>query len=920
MITNETKVKKILTDACRITRAGWAIWLGRSEYEWIFSVHYALRKSRYKALKDYLSQQKTAIWLAGALSANRIRWRNTGLYSKILGCQRIYAFPNPDLHHILLVGSNALSSDDQGLFRILSSNFSPDIGSGIQTEDRSYEGAPLWPFDTGLEASYDPQQSLKNILELLTSGLPCDAAYIAIRSGEVLVIQATLNCLPEIQGYEISIQDDRAITQIISNHKGIIIKDACLEQQFVLTRVTSELVHGWMGVPILIGQRVIGITGFSSTQIGVFNDIQLQQTTLRVERLAYNVENAIIFNEVTRYLQQLALLNDLASTAALGVEADSTNQADEFARRVMIRLRRVFETDWAAILVNSSDGKYLQELGGGSSTGPPWRVPIKKSLMGLAFETGMPIRIGDLRKAQRFYPIRPNLCSELAVPLKYRGKLIGVLVLVSEEPNAFSSQDEQLLIVIASHMAGLFDNVRLNEEMRERASKLADSVRQLQAVRDTSLDITGDLEITTLLKRVANRARDLVGARGAELGLFIPEEGVVRIVVSETPWENMTSNNIPLMAGVAGRIAAFGEPIVVADYNKWQGRLLPDDQAIFKTVAGVPLKFKGDVIGTLTVLDDRPEKEFKEDDVKLLELIAPQAAISIRNAGLYQELQERIKAQQLAETRLIRSARLAAVGEMAAGIAHELNNPLTTVTGFVELALSELPNDSPIRSDLDLVLEEAYRARGVVRRLLDFSRPVDDQRIKTDVNELIEQVLPLVSHLASTGGISINTELQSSLPWILLDPNQIKQVLLNIIHNAFYAMPKGGKLSIKTMIKLHEQAYENPDAQQTVKKHLFDETDSSTVDHEAHSNTTRSNEWISIAITDTGEGILPENLERIFDPFFSTRPSGKGTGLGLSVSYGIISSHNGFIEVASQINQGSCFTIYLPINYPTQDE
>jgi signal transduction histidine kinase len=421
---------------------------------------------------------------------------------------------------------------------------------------------------------------------------------------------------------------------------------------------------------------------------------------------------------------------------------------------------------------------------------------------------------------------------------------------------------------------------------------LAATVRQLQAVRDTSLDLAGDLDLDTLLAHVAQRARDLVDARGAELGLYNELEQVVEIAISDTPWENSQPMKVPLMAGVAGRLAAFGEPIVVQDYIHWHGRLQQENDPKFITVAGVPLKFKGQVIGTLAVMDDRPEKLFSNEDVQLLELLAPQAAISIRNARLYQELEERVHAQQVAEARLIRSARLAAVGEMAAGIAHELNNPLTTVTGFVELALKELPAEIPQRSDLELVLQEAHRARGVVRRLLDFSRPSEDQRSRADVNELIEQVLPLFDHLARTGGVSLVTELDPTLPWIVIDPNQIKQVLINLIHNALQAMPHGGILTMRTARESGPGTHANG-------SHL-----------PASPLTTG---WIVITVSDTGEGIPPKNIERIFEPFFSTRPAGKGTGLGLSVSWGIINSHGGLIEVDSQPGKGSSFRIYLPI-------
>jgi signal transduction histidine kinase len=377
---------------------------------------------------------------------------------------------------------------------------------------------------------------------------------------------------------------------------------------------------------------------------------------------------------------------------------------------------------------------------------------------------------------------------------------------------------------------------------------------------------------------VVHRARDLVGARGAELGLLDEKDETVKILVSETPWFNYRGEKIQLLTGVAGRVAAEGEPLVVEDYNTWEGRLYPDQKAPFRTVAGVPLKFKNKVIGTLTLIDDRLDFSFRPEHIQLLELLAPQATIWIRHARLYQELQERIEAQRLAESRLIRTARLAAVGEMAAGVAHELNNPLTTVSGFVELVLEELPQDSPHRADLELVWREAQRARGVVRRMLDFSRPPDNQRIRTNLNELAADILTLVNHLARTQGIEITIHLEEILPWASIDPAQIKQVLLNLLHNAIQAMPTGGQLDVST-----RQAERD------------------------------GRLWAVLAVSDTGEGISPDNLERIFEPFFTTRPAGKGTGLGLSVSYGIVTEHQGLLEVESSLGEGSCFTVWLPV-------
>jgi two-component system NtrC family sensor kinase len=896
---------KQLKEACKVTGARWALWVEHGSSGWNAGVQYGLSQARQKVLGQFASHSAVTAWLAGALSSGRTRSRAAGSLARSLGCQRIYVFPNIETRCLLLVGAGGLVPASEGLFRTMAYCPPQEPSDTVS----SIAEPPIWPFEAGLEASYDPQHALETILEFLASKLPCESAYLAIRYGDSFHLQAAWKCPSEMQGFDVTLQEDGPLGRILSTRQGMILDEIDQEPNFVLKAALNGY-HSWMGVPIQVGQRTIGMAAFASLQPGTFKASHVQQAALNASRLAYSIESAIIFSELARYLQQLALLNELASTASLGLDTDKESPKDEFARRVMLRLRRTFKTDWAAVLLLSSDGERLLEYGGGSRGASPWSVPVASSLMGQAVKAGLPVRVGDLQRATHVYTIDPEYRSELAVPLKYRGRVIGALVLVSKEPNAFSIQDEQLLVVIASQMAGLFENMRLNEETRERAQKLTDSVRQLQAVRDTSLDIAGDLDVARLLTRLAHRARDLVDARGAEIGLYIEAEQVVEIVVSETPWENVQGIKIPLMAGVAGRMAVFGEPIVVSDYNHWSGRLLPERRAAFQAVAGVPLKFKGQVIGTLTVLDDRPDKFFQSEDVQLLELLAPQAAISIRNARLYQELQERIKAEELAESRLIRSARLAAVGEMAAGVAHELNNPLTTVTGFVELALEELPADASQRSELELVLEEANRARGVVRRLLDFSRPVENQRVRADVNELVEQVLPLVNHLARTGGVTIQTQLQPDLPWISLDPNQIKQVLLNLIHNGLQAMSgetrparsdsrpihsAGGTLTITTSQEEREWSGRIFGGDQLP-------------------------QWVTIAVEDTGEGIPPENLERIFEPFFSTRPAGKGTGLGLSVSYGIISSHEGFIEVDSQAGRGSRFTVYLPIQTAEREE
>jgi signal transduction histidine kinase len=243
-----------------------------------------------------------------------------------------------------------------------------------------------------------------------------------------------------------------------------------------------------------------------------------------------------------------------------------------------------------------------------------------------------------------------------------------------------------------------------------------------------------------------------------------------------------------------------------------------------------------------------------------------------------QELQARINAQREAEARLIQAAKLAAVGEMAAGIAHEMNNPLTSVVGFTELALEELPKEANARKDLELVLQEARRARSVVRRLLDFARQTETMRANADINEIVDDVLMLTRHLIQTNRIELVVRLGENLKWALVDRNQIKQVVINLINNALYATSEGGRILVQT---------------------------------EEQSRFGKS--WLTLTVRDNGIGIPPENLEKIFEPFFTTRGDQGGTGLGLSVTYGIVTDHGGMIEVESQVHVGSTFVVWLPL-------
>jgi signal transduction histidine kinase len=351
----------------------------------------------------------------------------------------------------------------------------------------------------------------------------------------------------------------------------------------------------------------------------------------------------------------------------------------------------------------------------------------------------------------------------------------------------------------------------------------------------------------------------------------------------------MKSFEYPVSGGITGHVFETGESVVVND-------VLQDNR--YRSIKGwqagsemcVAIHEGAKILGIIDV-ESSSRNAFTHNDFIALESLAGILASVITSADQYQrlqmtvsqlrstqvELRARMDAQRSAENRLVQAAKLAAVGEMAAGIAHELNNPLTSVTGFAELALGAIPEDSEIRNDLEIVMREAARARDVVRRLLDFARQGESMRARASLNEVIEDVVALSRHLIHTSGVELKLELEENLPWVSVDGNQMKQVLLNLIHNALQAMPDGGEMKVST-----ESAFR------------------------------AGRDWIVVSVRDTGVGIPQLEQARIFEPFYTTKGNQGGTGLGLSVTYGIITDHGGQIDVESRPGSGSKFTVWLP--------
>ena len=302
----------------------------------------------------------------------------------------------------------------------------------------------------------------------------------------------------------------------------------------------------------------------------------------------------------------------------------------------------------------------------------------------------------------------------------------------------------------------------------------------------------------------------------------------------------------------------------------------------------VPMVAQDKSVGQI-VIDNRASKlTYSDKELEELLTFGSATGVAISRYKLQEKLNERseelaaaVWKEELAREQLMRGERLASVGKMAAGAAHEINNPLAVISGRAQMLLKDEKNEKKAKA-LKLIVEQTRRASKILTDLMGFARPAMPKSEPTNVNFVIHHVLSMVENQLKLKNIECERKFAQGLPKILADKHQLEQVFLNIVLNAEHAMQQGGTLTVSTTLS-------------------------------------NAKDKVIIKFVDTGVGIPKESLSHIFEPFFTTKEEGEGTGLGLSMSYGIITSHNGAIDVESTVGKGATFTITLPVALPVQE-
>jgi two-component system, NtrC family, sensor kinase len=673
-----------------------------------------------------------------------------------------------------------------------------------------------------------------------------------------------------------------------------------------------------LAVPMLKEEDLIGALVVFRQEVRAFADKQIKLIGNFAAQAVIAIENTRLLNELRESLQQ-----QIATADVLKVISRSTFDLQSVLDTLIESAARLCAADKGNIQMREGDVYRIRAHYGIAREAVQYALlqplrPSRSSVTGRVALEGKAIHIPDVVADPEYratdYQQAFGFRTILGVPLLREGSTIGVFVLNRVEVSPFNEKQIELVATFADQAVIAIENARLLNELRESLQQQSATADVLKVISRSAFDLQ------TVLDTLVGSAARLCDADSAAIHRPIGNSYPYVASYGYTREYHEYMRERPIIPGrgtVLGRAVTECKPVQVNDVEADPEYTLREGQRLggFRTVLGIPLLREGMPIGVI-VLTRSIVRPFTVKQIELATTFADQAAIAIENVRLFeaeqqrtQELARSIEDLRTTQDRLIQTEKLASLGQLTAGIAHEIKNPLNFVNNFsavsVELidelreALGVAHLDSKLRAEvaeiadmlqgnLDKVVQHGKRADSIVKNMLLHSRQGSREHRPVDINALVEESLNLAYHgaRAEKQGFNITLErsFDSTAGEVDLFPQEITRVLLNLISNGFYA-------ATKRKAEANEGDYEPMLAAAT--KNLGDR--------------------VEIRIRDNGTGIPPEVKEKLFNPFFTTKPAGEGTGLGLSISHDIIvKQHGGSIEVDTQPGVFTEFRIVLP--------
>ena len=682
-------------------------------------------------------------------------------------------------------------------------------------------------------------------------------------------------------------------------------------------------------VPMLKDEELVGIVSIYRQEVRPFTEKLIELVQNFAAQAVIAIENARLLNELRQRTDDLTQrTTDL--TESLDRQTATSKVLDVISRSAF-DLQAVFETvvessgrlcgaDRAFIL--RFDGELLRMAASHNAT-PVWREwvaqhpirPGQHSASARAALERRTIHIPDVMADPEYtYGVGiESYHTVLAVPILKGDALLGVLIVYNLEVRPFTDKQIALVETFADQAAIAIENVRLLDELRQRTHELGRSVEELRALGEVSQAVNSTLDLETVLSTIVANAVQLSGTEAGAIYVFDDRHREFRLRATygmdRELIEALTQQHIGMDEPNVVTVFAEREPLQIADLKERVPSAVNEIimRAGFRAVLVTPLLRGEDIVGLLVVRRCTPGA-FPQNTINLIKTFAAQSAVAIENARLFQNVETSLEDLRTTQDRLVQTQKLASLGQLTAGIAHEIKNPLNFVNNFSGVS-SELIDElqetlkgaslddkirreitelaDTLRDNLDKIVQHGKRADAIVKNMLLHAREGSGEHRLVDANALVEESLNLAYHGARAEKQSFKINMERSFDpaagQVDVFPQEITRALLNVISNGFYAATK-----------------------------RKEQDDSDGYEPTLAASTKNLGDRVAITIRDNGTGIPSDVKEKMFNPFFTTKPAGEGTGLGLSICHDIIvKQHSGSIEVdtaARRVHRGPSYS------------